>query len=1457
MAIITGVIGSANRDPFVPPLPPQRISGGYNHSLFTNESKVAYGWGNNGNGQVGNNSTNTQSLRTAVCCGLAFCEVSSGLRHSLGITTTGTVYAWGRNNSGQLGDNTGTNKSTPVAVCNAAGLITFKQISAGYSHCLGITTTGVAYAWGNNSWGQLGINSYFDKSTPVAVCGGLIFKQISANGEFSLGITEDGIAYAWGNNDLGQLGNNTLAVEKLTPSAVCGGLTFREISAGDYHSLGLTTTGILYAWGYNFYGQLGDNSTIERCTPVAVCGGLIFSRIAAGADSNFFGIGFSLGITTSGVAYAWGGNSEGQLGDNTKTNKSTPVAVCGGLTFSQIDAGASFSLGIATDGKVYGWGYNDTYQLGMLNRIITPVSPLALASYSFTQISVGYASTCALTDTGIPYCWGFAVAIGDNSFSDKSSPVPVCGGLTLCKISVGLYHSVGIATDGSTWSWGENSTGTLGNNTTTESRTPVRVCLPPLTFTQISGGRNHSLGLTTGGIVYAWGSNSSGELGDNTTTNKSTPVAVCGGLTFSQISGGFDHSLGITTTGIAYAWGGNSFGQLGNNTTTSTSTPVAVCGGLTFSQVSVGDKLSLGITTTGVVYAWGSNSSGQLGDNTTTNRSTPVAVCGGLTFSQVSAGGHSLGITTTGVAYAWGPNNLFGIFLYGQLGDNTTTNRSTPVAVCGGLTFSQVSAGSYYSLGITTTGVAYGWGQNGQFQLGDGSSSDKSTPVAVCGGLTFSQISAGERHSLGITTTGIAYSWGQSNVGQLGNNTTEFRSTPVAVCGGLTFSQISAGGFGGYGSVGITTTGIAYSWGNNNNGLLGDNTTTNRSTPVAVCNNNLKQFKDVSAGFLFSVGVTHDGVGYAWGYNDRGQLGDNTITDKSTPVAICGGLVFSKIVANTGQPVTLGLTTGGIAYAWGSNNYRQLGDNSASTASKSTPVAVCGGHTFCDINFGNYHAMAIRTSDRQGFTWGLNNHGELGDNTTSQRCTPVTVVDNPITFSQISGGFRFSIGISTTGVAYGWGTGTSGQLGDNTTTNKSTPVAVCGGLTFKQISAGYYHSLGLTTTGILYAWGNNSNGQLGDNTTTNRSTPVAVCGGLTFSQVSAGYFYSLGITTTGVVYAWGSNNGQLGDNTTTNRSTPVAVCGGLTFSQVSAGVLFSLGITTAGIAYGWGNNNYGQLGDNTATTRLVPTAVCGGLTFAQISVGNSASFVGDNYGLGVTTTGIAYAWGNNSNGQLGDNTVVSKRTPVAVCGGLTFKQISGGINNLSLAITTTGIAYVWGNNNAGGFGNNATANRSTPVAVCGGLTFSQVSAGENTSYGIITTGIGYAWGRNSSGQLGDNTVVSKLTPVTFCGVKLSFTRLDGGIHKTLGLTAIGEVYSWGLNDYGQLGVGDYISRRYPVSVCNVSFSVLDISSDNYAGFILPDTANGAYVWGFGGNRGQLGDNGEFDYITTPTQIEGI
>ena len=359
-------------------------------------------------------------------------------------------------------------------------------------------------------------------------------------------------------------------------------------------------------------------------------------------------------------------------------------------------------------------------------------------------------------------------------------------------------------------------------------------------------------------------------------------------------------------------------------------------------------------------------------------------------------------------------------------------------------------------------------------------------------------------------------------------------------------------------------------------------------------------------------------------------------------------------------------------YSWGANNYGQLGNNERYTE-RSSPVSVVGGLTkWCQISAGAYHSLGVRTNGT-AWAWGRASYGRLGDGTTISRCSPVSVVGGFTDWCQLSASCHHSVAVRQNGTAWSWGYNNNAQLGDNTTVNKSSPVSVIGGITdWCQISAGGCFSLAVRQNGTAWGWGNNSYGRLGDNTTVSKSSPVSVVGGFTdWCQVAAGgNNHSLGVRQNGTAWGWGSNgDGRLGDNTTVSKSSPVSVVGGFTdWCQVNASRLNSHGIRQNGTLWAWGNNFCGTLGDNTTTARSSPVSVVGGFTdWCQISFGYRTA-------IAVRQNGTAWAWGQNQNGSVGDCTTISRSSPVSVVGGQTWCQVSsngGNSNTFSFGIKTT------------------------------------------------------------------------------------------------------------------------------------------------------------------------------------------
>jgi len=340
-------------------------------------------------------------------------------------------------------------------------------------------------------------------------------------------------------------------------------------------------------------------------------------------------------------------------------------------------------------------------------------------------------------------------------------------------LAAGSGHSLAIAADGTVWAWGWNGEGQLGDGTTRDrSTTPVQVA--GLTNAiAVAAGSSHTVALRRDGTVWAWGQNEQGQLGDGTTRDRSTPVQVQGLTNAIAVAAGWDHTVALRRDGTVWAWGRNGEGQLGDGTTTDRLTPVQVQGLIDVVAIARGASHTLALRRDGTVGAWGSNYPlGQLGDGSTTNRSTPVQVQG-LTGVVAISGGcwHSVALHLDGTVWAWG-------WIAGP-----STNRLTPVQVQGMTDVVAIAGGHWDRIALRRDGTVWAWGDNDFGQLGDGTTTSRLAPVQVQGLTDVVAIAAGEYHTLALGRDGTIWAWGSNYVGELGDGTMTGRVTPVQVQG--------------------------------------------------------------------------------------------------------------------------------------------------------------------------------------------------------------------------------------------------------------------------------------------------------------------------------------------------------------------------------------------------------------------------------------------------------------------------------------------------------------------------------------------------------------------------------------------------------------------------------------------------------------------------------------------------
>ncbi|MEN6349224.1 MAG: immunoglobulin-like domain-containing protein [Syntrophomonas sp.] len=830
---------------------------------------------------------------------------------------------------------------------------------------------------------------------------GALRPTIAAGRYHCLAVKSDGTVWAWGYNGDHQLGNPDSIIE-YRPHQVEGLAGFVNVAAAGDSSIALKSNGIVYAWGNNDHGQLGDGTTAVSNTPVQVKGLLKVVAIASGgSDEN----AHCLALKNDGTVWAWGGNKHGELGDGTTIDRSTPVQVTGLSGVTAIAAGDGYSMALK-DGTVWGWGCPNTYD-ETAGSSLSPVQVRGL--WNVTVIAEGM----ALESEGSVWTLG-----------KDWVPREMDG---LSKVTVGLAgsrgnHDMGWYEDGTVWNKGINYNGALGVDDEDYSAGKY---MDPVQVKNLSGVScaavedYFGLALKTDGTLWAWGENTMGQLGSGTlgtgTECALSPVQV-------KAPGWF--SSGYFTDVMQPTW---SIAGVSASDAADSDAVQAALEDLDFDSIKGANSEASNITSDlslpsagaqGTTLSWSSSPAGIIASNgKLTKPSTDTVVTLTTTISKgaisvgkdfvltvkAGTGGsgeenqiqitplaagyfQSMAVKNDGSVWAWGLNDT------GQLGDGTTTNQFIPVQVHNLQDIKAVSAGDYHSAALTGTGTVWVWGDNGSGQLGDGSETDHNTPVQVPGLTGVTAIAAGGRHNLGLTGSGRIKAWGHSYYGQVGNGETITNcGTPVELSSLAGIVAVAAGANHSLAIMG--SDGSVWAWGCNDRGQLGDGTNTSHSTPTKVPG--LSGITAISATFRgdHSLAVAGDGSVWAWGANDYGQLGDGTKTDRNTPVKVLGldGVKIVAVIA--GHRHSLALASDGTVWGWGNNFDGQVGDGVATAAetnvntSASKVVGLTGATA---IAVGGFHSLALK-NDGTVWAWGANRIGQLGTGDSDFHSTPAQV----------------------------------------------------------------------------------------------------------------------------------------------------------------------------------------------------------------------------------------------------------------------------------------------------------------------------------------------------------------------------------------------------------------------------------------------------------------------------------
>ena len=847
----------------------------------------------------------------------------------------------------------------------------------------------------------------------------------------------------------------------------------------------------------------------------------------------------------------WGDNSHGQLGDGTTTDRQTmtPVGLEAGRTAVSVSAGASHTCATLDDSSLKCWGKNNQGQLGD-GTTASSASPVSVGLGGFpVQVSAGLKHTCAvLTDASLE-CWGDNShgQLGDGTTTDSSSPVAVSfsGGQKVLAVSAGGSHTCAVLNDRSLKCWGENGDGQLGIGSSVDSSSPADVNLGDYVVA-VSTGESHTCGLRVDQDLKCWGGNDQGQLGTGDQVSQDSPPSspILSGII--SIDSGSKHNCAIDTAQALHCWGGNSDGQVGDGTTSTVTSPSTI--GMDTNPVLgtiavvVGDSYSCATASDDLLRCWGGADAG--------------TITIGLAPSQFELPRWTYINSAERDLDNDGSLNLFDTHGAGDsdgdgfpAGPNDIDDGNPAIA-------KDCNAGSYGRYICKQATVGFYVGSQGSLVMtparaGHYVDSDGAQADSPCGIGTYQELTGQtscDPARAGYYVDGIGASSDTPCPGGTFNPDTG--SISSGDCDGSEpgynvpiLTQISSGS---YHTCAVLDDGSVSCWGDNANGQLGDGTRVGHTVPDSVLLPLGKSAVSISAGSYHTCAVLDDGSLRCWGSNEFGQLGDGTSIERTSPVSVDLGPGRTAVSVSVGESHTCAVLDDSGVKCWGENSNGQIGDGTSTNRFSPVSVDLGGGDTAVSVSSGSYHTCAI-TDDRSVKCWGDNWHGQLGDGSTGDRISPTSVElpGNSSAVTLSSGSFHTCVGLND-GSMFCWGYNAYGQLGNSATTNSNAPSAV--GLTeFEspiQVSTGMYHSCALFDSGSVSCWGGNSEGQLGDGGQTDTSIPdtVNLPVGKNALSISVGQRHSCAILDDATLYCWGYNAyGQLGDGTTANQISPANI----------------------------------------------------------------------------------------------------------------------------------------------------------------------------------------------------------------------------------------------------------------------------------------------------------------------------
>jgi len=722
------------------------------------------------------------------------------------------------------------------------------------------------------------------------------------------------------------------------------------------------------------------------------------------------------------------------------------------------------------------------------------------------------------------------------------------------------------------------------------------------------------------------------------------------------------------------------------------------------------------------------------------------------------------------------------------------------LGACGAEALTFGDAGAQVRPAYTETGAE----DATSFTYGFGPSLPAGPLCADCGGPVTSEypsLSAGGSGtgSLAHGTTcavrddGTLWCWGFNDNGQVGDGTTTTREAPTQVGAETDWVAVTVGGRH---SCAVKGDGTAWCWGDNLYGQLGDGTNVDRGAPVQVGADS--DWAALSAGASTTCGLRTDQTIWCWGLGTSGQLGDGLDATSWVPVQEASGSSWATL--SVGALHVCGLRLNGSAWCWGSNSSLRLGTSGLSGHQLvPVPVAAVGTDSWTAIAAGGEHTCGLQ-SDGGLWCWGANDVGQVGNDSTAIAPIPVRVGDGSVSWVAVVAGGEHTCGLTDAGVRWCWGGNTYSQLGErNSVSYRKVPVEAVGGDGWTALTAGSQHSCAQRADGTIGCWGRNDEGQLGFGGQQRWSTLVHHAGA--WAEVAKSQSFSVcARRDDGELWCWGPNtNGQLGNGYTgesygvlperTVVPWPEPERWGPTPRQM--GAEHSCALREDGTAWCWGSNLYEQLGvggvaggNNNGT----PMAVVGGHVWDLLAVGG-------RHTCGLRPDQTIWCWGQGTSGQLGYGSVANQDTPIQVGVDSDWVDVDAGYAH-TCGLRSDETLWCWGENGDVQLGDGSATDRRDPVQIGAGSAWGSVSAGRITTCAIRTDGTLWCWGYNGEKQLGDGTSSNRSTPVQV-GADTTWVAVSPSRYHTCGLKSDGSLWCWGSNSYGQLGDGTFSTRATP------------------------------------------------------------